>query len=38
MQEKYLVITTKKRKDKLPIFCGKGEQVIAIYDLCVCMY
>ena len=27
-----------KRKDKLPIFCGKGEQVIAIYDLCVCMY
>ena len=26
------LITTKKGKGKLPIFCGNGEQVITIYD------
>ena len=30
-QEINWVITTKKGKRKLPIFCGNGEQVIPIY-------
>ena len=29
--EKNWVITTKKGKGKLPIFCGNGERVIPIY-------
>ena len=33
MQEKNRVITTKKGKGKLPLFCGNGEQVIPIYDV-----
>ena len=31
MQDNNRVITTKKGKGKLPIFCGNGEQVITIY-------
>ena len=30
-QEKNWVITTKKGKGKLPLFCGNGERVIPIY-------
>ena len=33
MQEKKWVITTKKGKGKLPLFCGNGEWVIPIYAL-----
>ena len=31
IQEKNWVITTKKGKGKLPLFCGNGERVIPIY-------
>ena len=31
MHEKKWVITTKKGKGKLPLFCGNGERVITIY-------
>ena len=31
MQNNNRLITTKKGKDKLPIFCGNGELVIPIY-------
>ena len=30
-QDNNWVITTKKGKGKLPLFCGNGEQVITIY-------
>ena len=32
MQEENWLITTKKDKGKLSLFCGNGEQVIPIYD------
>ena len=32
IQENNWVITTKKGKSKLPLFCGNGEPVITIYD------
>ena len=33
MQENNSVITTKKGKGKLPLFCGNGEQIIPIYSI-----
>ena len=33
IQEENWVITTKKGKDKLPLFCGNKEQVIPIYEV-----
>ena len=33
IQENNWVITTKKGKGKLPLFCGNVEQVITIYGL-----
>ena len=33
IQEKNWVITAKKGKGKLPLFCGNIEQVITIYAL-----
>ena len=32
-QEKNWLITTKKGKGKLPLFCGNGERVIPFYDV-----
>ena len=32
MQEDNWVISTKKGKGKLPLFCGNVERVIPIYD------
>ena len=32
IQENNRVITTKKGKGKLPLFCGNGERLIPIYD------
>ena len=31
MQDNNRVITTKKGKGRLPLFCGNGERVITIY-------
>ena len=33
MDDKHLVITTKRGKGKLPLFCGNEEWVIPIYDV-----
>ena len=33
IQENYWVITTKKGKGKLPLFCGNVERLIPIYGL-----
>ena len=38
IQENNWVITTKKGKGKLPLFCGNGEQVNPIYDVSNMMF
>ena len=38
IQENHTVITTKKGKGKLPLFCGNGERFIPIYAQEYCGY